>query len=210
MGFQEYTSAPPDATGRMISRTLLQFRESPVFLDLVRVFASEVQALLDAARGLVELRQPALAAGESLEALGRIVGQARGLVDFDAYAWFTPDEAYRGADQGPAWVEGAPLAGTLVMDDAQYRETLQGRVLRNHAQYGSVPEIQAAILQSFGVRSSITRTTDLMTVLVTLEASAGNNVVSFLERVGDTETADQVYFLPVPATTRIAQVVRAT
>jgi len=206
MAFDAVNIPSSDSLGRMVSRTLLQFRNSPVFQGVLAAFAKEVQALLDATRDVMRYRTAAEAQGVNLEAIGRIVGQGRVLFDYNSIAWFAPDSGLQKIDQTPAWVSNAPLSGDVEVNDTIYRQLIEGKVYRNFCSSGSVPEIQDVVKKTFGIDVSFIRT-DAMTVKMVVPDGTPLGVINFLSRVGDSDQADSVYFLPFPATLRIAQVV---
>ena len=207
MAFTLYEFPIPDAGDRMKSRTLLQFRDSPVFQDLLSVFAGEAQAFLSAVWEVKALRAPAGATGLELDVVGDLVGQARELVDFDLFVWFAPDTFLQGPDQALAWVTNAPLANSYLAGDTEYVNLIEGKIARNHSATGSVPEIQAIVRKIFGVEVGFA-IVGPMTVQLLVEDRASDNVLNYLRRVVDTPSADRVYFLPLPATVEISQVLR--
>lgn len=196
-----------NSTERAVSRTLLQFRNSPVFISILAAFISEVQALLNTIQQVIKMRGPAEAQGEQLDALGRIVGQPRTLVGFDAIEWFAPDRNFQGADASPVWVRNAPVSENFIAGDFWYRQLIEGKVARNHIKYASVPEIQNFVKQAFNVDISIVRT-DVMTVQVIVHPNTDNNTMLLFERYEMTETAEKVYFLPFAAGVQIASVIK--
>lgn len=207
MSFQTINPETHDVGLRMGLRTLLQFRRSVVFHAVLAAFAGEVQALTTALREVLVKRAPADAIGAQLDVLGKIVGQARGLIDWASVAWFLPDTPHRSVDQSPVWVQGAPLGTTAPMDDATFRSLLEAKVARNHTSYGSVPELKDVVRRAFGVELSVEQVAPLVIDLV-VEDTASDNVLAFLERAADAPTADSVYYLPIPAGVRIGQVLR--
>ena len=207
MAFIRYEVPVSKAEERMASRTLLQFRRSPVFRQVLGAFAEELQALLDAERDVMQLRQPADATGPELDVLGRLVGQFRDLVDFDFFAWFTPDVPFQGADQAPVWVVNAPLGESFQVGDVDYKGLVEGKVLRNHTGHGSVPEVQEAAFRMFGVHVSFELVAP-MTLKMYVAAQTSENVLRYLARVVDLPEADRVYFLPLPATAQLSTVER--
>lgn len=104
---------------RMISRLLLQFQHAPVMIDILCAFSFELQFLIDNIGKVVVERSPFEAVVEQLNALGRIVGQPRCVIDFE------------------------------LADDDQYRRLIEAKVFRNFAQFASVPENQEIALLAF-------------------------------------------------------------
>jgi hypothetical protein len=196
-----------DAIESMISRTLLQFRKSPVFIDTLAAIGREVQEFIDAALDVIKYRGPAEAIGDQLEAIGRIVGQLRVLVGFDTIAWFAPDKVYQGPDSSPAWVKNAPISGDYEANDGFYRQLIEAKVSRNFIQFGSVPEIQDFIKQALGIDIGFVRI-DVMTIQVIVPDNTSLNIMTLLERYDDTDNAEHVYFLPLAAGVQIAEIIR--
>jgi len=207
MAFDPVILEKIDAASRMVSRTLLQFRSSPVFLQVISAFAAEIQALLDATQDVIVARTPATARDSQLDALGRIVGQDKALVDYSVFDWFTPDIGGRGADSGAAWVIDAPLGETVMVSGTDYRKLIEGRVALNMTQYGSVPEIQQMIERTFGFTASIIRV-NLMTVKIVVPDHVSDNDIALLSRKFTTTKVNDTYFIPLAATTQISEVVR--
>jgi hypothetical protein len=209
MGFESIALAEVDAATRTGLRTLLQFRNSPVFHQVLGAFAAELQELFDALFDVIQLRGPADAQGVCLDALARIVGQGRDLIDWSGRTWLTPDVDYKGPDQVPVWVENAALGDSFAADDVLLRDLMLGKVARNHTKYGSVPEIQNAVRQAFSLDVSVVWVAPLV-VDVVVSDEASQSVLDFLARVGNTRTADQVYWLPIPAGVDVNQVARVS
>ena len=191
----------------MKSRFLLELQQSPVLLQLVAIFASEIQTFVDACRNVIKLRGPLDATGENLNAVGRIVGQLRTLEDFDALAWFATDRDYQGADfEAPVWVINAPIAGNVVAGDGFFRQLIEAKVLRNHTQFASVPELQAFVNQAFGINISC-RNIDKMTLQLIIPDDTDFNTATALERYEDKERSENAYLLPLAAGVKIGDVI---
>lgn len=207
MAFSPVAFETTDSTERGVSRTLLQFRKSPIFLTLLAAFMSEVQALQTGIQQVKQLRTPLDARHDCLDALGRIVGQPRELVNYNLFAWFTPDFAGRSVDQASVWVTNAPLADSIAADDTAFRNFIEGKVYRNMTRYGSVPEIQNTVKRALGIDVSVVQV-DVATVKLVVSDSTSDNDLNLLEKAGDTLSSDHVYFAPIPATIQVSQVVR--
>jgi len=166
MSFQEVVVSRENMVDRMKSRMLDYFRKAPVEMAIIEGFASEIQALMTAIQDVQDLRTPAKAGGVNLDALGRIVGQDRILMDYSLIAWFAPDVDGQGPDQAPIWVTGAPLTESLLVDDIWYRLFIEAKIFRNHTKYGSIPEIQQAAKMAFNIDISFIRTGPMQVFLV--------------------------------------------
>lgn len=207
MAFESIEITSPDLIERAVSRTLLQFRESPVFLDTIAALTSEVQVLIDAIVEVIKYRGPADARGEQLNAIGRIVGQLRTLIGFDAIEWLKADTLYQGADQVPVWTAGAPTSGDYEADDSWYRQLIEAKVARNMIKYCSVPEIQEFVRLAFNIDISFV-TVDTMTVQIIVPDSTSTNIINLLSSYTETDIAEHIYFLPLAAGVQIASVIR--
>jgi len=205
--FDPITISAGNSTERMISRTLLQFRKSQVFIDFIAAMASEVQSLLEASIQVIKQRCPAEAVGNQLDGIGRIVGQLRLLLGFDTIAWFTPDRLLQGPDQVPVWVTNAPLSGDVAADDTFFRQLIEAKVTRNFVRFASIPEIKQFFRQSFNLEISFVRI-DTMTIQVIVPDETSFNVTSLLERSWDIGGAEHIYFLPLAAGVHVSSVLR--
>lgn len=207
MAFEKINVDEIDASWRMVQRTLLQFRQSPVFHDMLSKFAEEIQEFLDACRDTMRLRSCQEALTSQLDAIGRIVGQGRVLTDYDTLDWFTPDISYRSVDQTPAWVQNAPLDGDLEMGNVDFRKFIEAKIARNMTQFGSVPEIQDMVKTALGINISVVWVAP-MTVKLVVPDNTSNNDLALLARHTDTDKVESFHFLNLPATCQISQVVR--
>jgi len=205
MAFTSITPEQKDSLTRAIARTLLQFRNSPVFQYILEAFITEIQAFQDAAFDLIQNRGPADATGVNLEAIGRIVGQDRTIFDYSELAWFAADTIGQGADQAPVWVTNAPLTESIEADDTWYRQLIEGRVHRNFTQYGSIPEIQEVARITFGIELSIYRTGP-MVVQLAVPSSIPTWILNYLTKTFQNNYVENQYYLPYPATMSIDSV----
>lgn len=207
MSFDPVAFDKIEVAKRMCSRLLLQFHHAPVLIDILTIFASEIQVLLDASEGVVVDRSPLDAVVEQLEGLGRIVGQKRIVVDQEDFTWFTPDTAGFTIDVAPAWVTGVPTSGSLLADDTVYRQLIEAKIFRNFAQYGSVLENQQVALLAFGVRVSY-QLIGPMAVDIILSPNASPTVVKLLMRTSVDSKGDGA-IMPYPPTLKINSVLFA-
>lgn len=207
MVFDPIEAEAIDATERAIQRLLTQFRNSPVLIDILVAISSEVQELLDAIKGTIEKRGPGGATGVQLDAIGRIVGQGRLLGNQYNEDWFTPDSSLLGADYGLAWVEGVEYLTNPEVDDTDYPFLIEGKVARNFTRYGSVPEIQEAISIAFGIDISFVLESPMAVTAIVPDVTP-LWIIQLLQSKKDTSRADSIYYMPVPATVLISNVVR--
>jgi hypothetical protein len=166
---------------RAISRTLIQFRNSPVFIDLLLAMCAEVWALLDATTDAINLRGPADAGGEVLNAIGRIVGQKRLFID-------------SGLDQSPA-----------AADDTWYRKLIEARIARNFVIHGSLPEILNYIKLAIGLDVSF-YCIGPMTIQLIVPLTVPMWQIIFIMQLDNNSHVEAVTFTPVAATVNIDSV----
>jgi hypothetical protein len=147
---------------------------------------------------------PANAGGVQEDAIGRIVGEVRGVTAVED--WFTPDTSYYGQTDtiNPVWVDNAPLSGTLVMDDVTFRQYIYAKVQRNFVQNGSITDIQDFIYNIFGINSSVI--VSGMEVTIKLPAGTSPAIITFLNLSVTNNAADTIYILPLPPGVQLAQV----
>lgn len=205
MAFVSIEQPEVDLAERATERTLLQFRKSTTFLNVLQSFILEVLALQDALLLLIKDRGPADASGDNLDAIGRIVGQDRTIFNYTALTWFTPDVVGYEADLSPAWVTGIPQSGSYIVDDKWFRDLILARVLRNFSYYGSIPEIQAVILQALGVTVSF-YCVGPMEVIMLAPPTMPRWVLNFMLRIATNKYVDGITFAPFPATLNISRV----
>ena len=166
---------------RAISRTLLQFRQSPVFIDLLLALCSQVWELQRATVDVINKRGPADAGGEVLNTIGRIVGQSRLFID-------------SGIDQSPA-----------ALDDTWYRSLIEARIARNFVIYGSLPEIQNVIKLAIGLDASFYRIGPMTIQFIAPLTVPMWQIIFILQQSGDSHS-EGVTFVPVAATVLIDSV----
>jgi hypothetical protein len=175
-------------------------------LEVLNAFVSEIQILMDVFRDIIIKRNPYHAGTDQLDMIGRIVGQMRTVVGYDAIEWFTPDKYQHGPDQAPVWVKNAPLSGNLIADNEDYRSLIAAKIARNHTRYASAPEIQDFVRRAFGIEISF-RVVDTMTIQVIVPDDTGYNLKELMIKKIPGDTTENVYFLPVAAGVKIADVI---
>lgn len=206
MPFNEIEYPSVDVTARMISRLLLQFRDSPVFNQFIEAIGNEIQQLQNAIEKTVWGRTVTRGIGEQLDAIGRIVGQPRVGVTYDV-DWFTPD--VNSVDLSYAWVPGGFLTGTYIPDDNVYRLMIESKVFRNFSRYTSIPEIKKSFMSAFNREISFVMTGPLQVDVIVPDdtpAFAKGMIVDF---VTDNQ-ADRRSKLPFPPTLVINEVYTMT
>lgn len=208
MNFTKVTIPQQDMQARAVSRTLLQFRNKPVFQAVLAAFISEVQALVDAAIAVMQQRTPSDATGENLEVIGRIVGLIKTAFDYGNLQWFTPDTYGHPPDFSLAWVKNAPIGTIMVPDDGMYRQMIEFKVLRNFIQYGSIPEIQTAIYTAFGIHASFQAVPGApMDWYLIVPKATPKHIKNFLSNESSNDFVDNTYMPPYPMTWKIVGII---
>lgn len=185
------------------SRILSQYSDSYLYKELLNVFTSEIQELLDAIVDLMEYRTLAKAEGSALDAIGRIVGIARKAYNYDEDFWFKPDEDGVGADNGSWWISVVPQAVEEDMDDDTFRQWIWLKVLENHNLFSSNPEIVNAIYDGLGEKIGIERV-DMMTGKIYAESTISLTNYNLLDYHVNKPNVDNEYLFAYPATTKIS------
>ena len=187
---------------RARSRMLYQFKNSVILDEFVQAITAEVQALYDAAVGVVTGRTIALAVGAQLDIIGALVGQKRLLDNASLKLWFTPDLLPNNLDQAPMWVAGAPLSGDLLMTDDQYRLVILARIFRNEVQGASVPELRRYIFLLTGIKASFAVSGPLEVSLVFPVGTPLNLIRMLMTDYSDTRV-ENTYLIPFAVCTRL-------
>jgi len=186
--------------------TLSQFRRSQILLGAQSAINNQsidlYQSLIDA----MQLRCLDDAVGVQLDIIGRIVGQSRELENYGNKNWFAYDTKNVGYEEGICYIEGAPIGGNLIASDFTYRQLIYARIFKNHVKYGSVPEILQVVKLVYGINISI-RKEGMSDISLIVPANTPTYIVQNLTKVTDTVTTDKVYFLPIPSTGRIVDVI---
>lgn len=198
----DLTSLELDMPERAQTRLLYQFQNSTALRGLVVSLANMEQETYDAVLGILRGYQLSEAVGVQLDVLGRIVGQARILLNAERKQWFGPDnvsEQVGRVDRSTAWAIGAPLFGDLPADDGQYRRLILSKIFKNHVKFSSVPELLQFAVFLTGRNVSFIRTGP-MELGISVPSDMSLNDVRTLLTVVDDNTADRKYLTPVAAT----------
>lgn len=179
-----------------------------VLCAFLEALSSEVQEAYDIVLEVLRARTLARAFGVNLDILGDIVGQQRILRNAADIPYFQWDTQERGWDQGPWWSTGADLTGNLPATDSQFRNLIVAKVFRNHVRYGSIPELVVFIKLLFDLDVTI-RTVGPMEIDIVVPSTATESQTLSIQEVADDQEVDRRYFLPLPATCRINQVISA-
>jgi len=205
-GFVSIAQPEIDLPARAESRTLLQFRRSQVLQAVLQAFISEITVLQTAILDVINKRGPADARGENLNAIGRIVGQDRTVLDYSDLPWFTFDDGDLTYDMAPAWVQGAATGGSYQADDTWFRELIAARICRNFIMYSSIYEIQTVLKAALGVDVSFERVGP-MEINVIVNQFTPLWAVNFISRTLTDIHTEQLFFTPFAATLRIADTI---
>ncbi len=196
----------------MRERLLWQFSNSPVMDQTIQAFAIELQELYDSVTDTLQLRTLADARGVQLDVIGDIVGQDRILLNADERPWFGPDQVsanIEGVDQVGIWVKGADLTGDLPADDSQYLTLILSKIFKNHAQSGSIPELQVFARILTGYNISFQNYKDLDVEIIVSANMPGYLVETLVSVIDESKDADAKYLMPLAATTRLTAVIYA-
>ena len=186
------------------SRILSQYIDSPLYKELLGVFTSECQELLDAIVDLMEYRTVSKAYGNQLDVIGRIIGQPRLAYNYDSAYWFTPNVDGLGGDNGHWWIGGYPQATEEDMDDVTYEKWIWLRILENHNLFSSKPELENAIYDGLGETVGIEQV-GMMTGKIYAESTISLTNYSLLDYHRDTPIVNNEYLFAYPATTEISE-----
>jgi len=124
-----------------------QFKNKPVFDKYLQLIMQGLQDLQLTIKDLLQKRSIDEAEGESLDIIGRIVGQPRDLISLDVYKYFAfkgyPNGATFGDANDPSvggvfYSEGSPTGGNYRLDDNTYRLFIRSKILKNRT--ASTPE----------------------------------------------------------------------
>lgn len=202
----DFTGLTQDLQSRAYQRLLLQFRDSPVLVAILRALVAEVQVFSDAVVDVVKYRTLALSAGANQDVLGRIVGQPRLGWEIATSLWLLED--------GSANVileDGSDFIGVVAeyalpsVDDETYRKLLLLRIACNFTKSASVPELSAAIKQATGITAVIQRSGPAQ-IEVLVSPDTDPVLLAMITRKNITEQGDDIFLFPFPATCEVSVV----
>lgn len=196
----DYSEVQKDIVTAGLNRVLAQYKNSTIYNKLLTVWLKQVQELYDAIIGLQEYRTIYMAEGETLDALGNIVGAERQDFTYDEKYYFTPDLTGVSVDNGYAWCKNAPESAISLQTDTLYRASIWRRVLMNFVKFGSVPEI-LDIVQVFMDEPVGFETTNPFTGTLVVSADISLTNLEILSYTQDTERVEHQYRIPYPTTT---------
>lgn len=175
---------------------------SCVLRQFVAAFVSECQELYNACLDIQRLRTPYDAQEGNLDALGRIVGCARGVWAYDDAMWMSFDIQGQSFDQLSMYCIGAATGNYAPTLDTTYATNIILRAIRNMTICASVPEITQYLEQVTGTPISFEKQGP-NAVEVIINANVSMSTLRFLYMAADTGQADHVFNPPYPATLEI-------
>lgn len=200
--FSEYDY---DMSEKAYTRLLSIFANKQIFQALIKAFIDVCpQTTYDSIIDEMQANTLASATGTNLDIIGRIVGIDRETYSYDESMWFCYDRPNQGYDSVPWWVEGADLATYEPADDFTYRTIIQSKIARNFNRFSSVPELlyYARLITSVNVSFVVVGP---MEVEIIIPSLTPNNAVYFLTAKKSTTAADDIYYMPYPATMNLSR-----
>lgn len=194
-----------DVVERVADRRLPQFRRGEVRCGILNEQARQLQEIYDAVVSALDQRTLPNARGVVLDAIGRIVGQERILLNQAELDWFEPDDVNGGPDLAPAWIEGVPTSGNLPADDGEYLLLIVSKIFKNHVQHGSIPEVLEFARLLYGINISL-RKLGLSQLELIVPVGTAEFIVTTLRSTISDERADNQHFLPHCPTVDIVSV----
>lgn len=194
-----------DIVLRVGGRRLPQFKRGSVRCGVLTEQSRQLQEIYDEIVHVLDFRTLANARGVVLDAIGRIVGQKRELLNQADKNWFTPDNALGRPDSAPVWITGVPTAGSLPAGDSEYLDLIVSKIFKNHVQHGSIPEILQFVRLLYGINISI-RKLGLSQIQLIVPSGTPDYVVVTLRSLVSDDRADNRWFLPQCPTVDIVSV----
>ena len=160
-----------DQNGNALAWSLDQFRDKPVYQQVLQAFVSEANELYEAICHLANSRTIFYGTGVWLDGIGRIVGQTREVTPVDLPdSFFYWDDSVSGTrppgvtgsahffDDHNQWLNGASVNANSVPTDNDFRDEIIRRIYQNMNQFSSVSEIEAAISEVLGISVRVAQT----------------------------------------------------
>lgn len=189
-----------------LSRMLSQHYDKCVLRQFVAAFIEECNELYDACIELQKQRTLFYAAGENLNALGRIVGEQRTPWSYDESSWFFFDRQGQSYDQANMWCLYSNVGVSVPVQDPQYRSNIAIKAVKNHTLTSSIPELHYLIDLSFGVSVTFEKTGPNQVRLI-VPASISMTQLILLSKANDDEQVDNRFYMNYPATLDISEVI---
>lgn len=179
-------------------RILYQFKNSPVLDQILQVISIMNQNLYDEFVNMLKQRSVADATGVNLDIIGDIVGQPRGLTSASIKIWFTPDSEIAKFDNSLIWVKNAAESGNEKMTDEDYRKIIVSKIIKNHQQLCSIPELKRYAQLLTGYEISFRKTGVFKIALVVPKDMPASFLYLLMSKKSD-KKIDNYYVLPIPA-----------
>ena len=195
----DFSGLAQDLPGRVASRLLKQFGDSPVLLAVLNAISLEVQALSDATNDVIKFRTLPHAGGVNLRALGVIVGQD--LIRYSVNTVNLLQEtglSFICEDGVTEWLADIQTPTTVVTDEV-YIVLILLKTWRNANLHSSIPELADAIFNLTGF-SVIFNRVGLESVDVVIPFDIDETSKNYLRQRVISPQADDSYLLPYPAT----------
>lgn len=164
-----------DLFGLGDQRRLGQFKRGPIRCAIMSEQTRQAQELIDAIIDALKGRTIAGADTYALDVIGRIVGQPRVIPSLD---------------------------GGLPFDNDQYRVFISAKIFKNHCLHGSIPEVLHFVKLAFGIDISIYKL-GMSDIKIGVPSDISPDIAETLSLRIDDERAENQYFLPFGATTRL-------
>ena len=195
----DFSSYRKDLIVQAINRLLGQHYDKCTLKQFILAVMGEVQCLYDALIDLQEQRTLYRAEGETLSALGRIVGQERAPMQYAETYFMYADRPMQAPDAVGAWSRYALLGRFVPSDEDGYQYTILSKIVKNHTLVASVPELQRLIYMITEEHVSFDKTGPMqMTILVPAGLSA--TAWHILTQAVSDRRADDRFMLPYPVT----------
>ena len=150
-----------DLQAKALANLAEQYADSPKLQAVIALFVGECEEVRDAAESLAGLRTIAGSEGDGLDGLGQILGQPReiaGVIDLDFFEYHDGlggpaaegfgDTADASAGSRYRSIFEQPF-GNKLLGDAEYRQMLRAKVVRNHGS-ATIDHIIASIYAVLG------------------------------------------------------------
>jgi len=160
-----------DQQGNALAWSLDQFRNKPIYQQVLAAFVTEANQLYVALVQLAQARTITGGTGVWLDGLGRIVGQDRVNVPAnlpDSWFYWDDSTAQRPSglsdstphymDSSNEWITGAIDGSTITPTDNDFRNEIIRRIFQNINQSSSFTEILNAIEDTLGIQVRIVQT----------------------------------------------------
>lgn len=201
----DFSAYKKDLVKAAIARLPSQFVNACILKQYIAAFVDEVQELYDACIDLQEQRTIYNAEGETLDALGRIVGEDRSPVHYDDSSYMFADRPGQTPDASLVYVTGAPMQSFIPATDPEYRSNILLRIVRNHTLAASVPEVSALLGAVTGTTVSFDKIGPY-TVNLYIPSNISKTALLILTQALTDERVDHFFRVPYPAPLTIGDV----